>query len=246
MKRFLFLFMVLMSCSSADDDSARTFQRVLDKKSTNEVNESYLQICAHLDSARRAFAVELKNASTKKEKSAIYDRARALLIRTFSDSLFVCWYGTEWDFNGTTTKPRQGEIACGYFVTTLVRDAGFRIDRVALAQCASQSMIYTLCPDDDVKIITGGQVAKVKEHLLSKNDGIFLIGLDTHTGFVVKQGNELRVVHSNYTMAADGVVSEPFDGATVINYNHYFVIGDFLSSDTTIDKWIKGTEYTSE
>jgi len=246
MKRYLIVLCALLSCSASKEDSAKSFQKALDKLSVNEVNERYLKICSNLDSSRQALALELQRATTKDAKSKIYDRARTLLIKTFSDSLFVCWYGTEWDFNGTTTKPRQGEIACGYFVTTLVRDAGFKIDRVALAQCASQSMIYTLCPDEGIKIITGGQVAKVKEHLLSKDDGIFIIGLDTHTGFVVKKGTDLQVVHSNYTMASDGVMSEPFDGATVINYNNYFVIGDFLNSDTTIKNWINGTEYISE
>lgn len=246
MKRYLIVLCALFSCSASKEGPAKTFQKALDKMSTTEVNESYLEICSNLDSMRNVFAAELKIATTKDAKSKIYARARTLLINTFSDSMFVCWYGTEWDFNGTTTKPRQGEIACGYFVTTLVRDAGFKIERVALAQCASQSMINTLCPKEDVKIITGGQVAKVKEHILSKDDGIFIIGLDTHTGFVVKKGTDLRVVHSNYTMASDGVMSEPFDGATVIQYNNYFAIGDFLNSDTTIKNWINGTEYVSE
>lgn len=246
MKRYLIVLCALVSCSASKEGPAKTFQKALDKMSNTEVNKSYLEICSNLDSTRKVLASELKSATTKDAKAKIYNRARALLIKTFSDSLFVCWYGTEWDFNGTTTKPRQGQIACGYFVTTLVRDAGFQIERVKLAQCASQSMIYTLCPDDDVKIITGGQVAKVKEHILSKDDGIFLIGLDTHTGFVVKKGTDLQVVHSNYTMAADGVMSEPFDGATVINYNNYFVIGDFLNSDATIINWINQTTYTSE
>lgn len=246
MKRYLIILCALVSCSASKDGPAKSFQKALDKLSVNEVNERYLEICSNLNSSRNALAIELKAATTKEAKTKIYNRVRALLIKTFSDSLFVCWYGTEWDFNGTTTKPRQGQIACGYFVTTLVRDAGFQIERVKLAQCASQSMIYTLCPDADVKIITGGQVAKVKEHILSKDDGIFLIGLDTHTGFVVKKGTELQVVHSNYTMATDGVMSEPFDGATVINYNNYFVVGDFLNSDETIRNWINGTEYISE
>jgi hypothetical protein len=245
-KIFLIVLCALFSCSSSQEGPAKSFQKAIDKLSVNEVNEQYLEICARLDSSRKALALELKGATTKEAKSKIYDRARALIIETMSDSMFVCWYGTEWDFNGITTTPREGEIACGYFVTTLVRDAGFKINRVSLAQCASQSMIYTLCPDDDIKIITGGQVAKVKEHILSKEDGIFLIGLDTHTGFVVKKGTDLRVVHSNYTMASDGVMSEPFDGATVINYNNYFVIGDFLSSDSTIIKWLNQTEYKSE
>lgn len=243
MKRYLILFTILISCSAETVGPAKDFQRKLAKMSDTEVNDTYVEICDRLETGRKALAAELKSATTKDAKAKIYARARQLLITTLSDSMFVCWYGTEWDFNGTTTTPRTGEIACGYFVTTLIRDAGFDIQRVELAQCASQSMINTLCPAADTKIITGGKVDKVKEHLLSKDDGIFIIGLDTHTGFVVKKGNDLRVVHSNYTMAEDGVMSESFDGATVINYNNYFVIGDFMNSDSTMIKWLNGVNY---
>ncbi len=211
--------------------------------SVTEVNETYTSICDRLEVSRKSMAAELKKATTKDARTKIYERARQLLITTLSDSMFVCWYGTEWDFNGITTQPRTGEIACGYFVTTLVEDAGFKIGRVELAQCASQSMINTLCPAADRKVITGGKVDKVKEHLLAKDDGIFIIGLDSHTGFVVKKGTELRVVHSNYTMASDGVMSEPFDNSSVIQNNGYFVIGDFMNSDSTMIKWLNGTDY---
>lgn len=244
MKRCLLLLLcVLTACSASTDGDAGVFQNTLRKMSATEVQETYTAIRGRLESQRKSFASELKNATTQEAKAKIYARARQLLIATLSDSMFVCWYGTQWDFNGTSTAPRTGKIACGYFVTTLIRDAGFDIKHTELAQCASQTMINTLCPEAHTKIITGGKVDKVKEHLLSKNDGIFLIGLDTHTGFVVKSGNGLRVVHSNYTMWTDGVMSEPFDNASVIQYNNYFVIGDFLSSDSTIINWINGSAY---
>lgn len=246
MKRYLLVLCALVSCSAETVGPSKGFQKKLDKMSATEVNNTYTAICDRLEAKRKSLATELKSATTKDAKAKIYERARQLLITTLSDSMFVCWYGTQWDFNGITTTPREGKIACGYFVTTLVQDAGFDIQRAALAQCASQSMINTLCPAADVKVITGGQVAKVKEHILSKDDGIFLLGLDTHTGFAVKKGNDIRVVHSNYNIGTDGVMSEPFDGATVINYNNYFVIGDFLNSDSTLEKWINGTTYTLE
>jgi hypothetical protein len=243
MKRYLFVLCALLSCSATKEGPAKTFQKKLDKMSSTEVNAEYISICTRLDASRKSLAAELKAASTKDAKTKIYDRARQLLITTLSDSMFVCWYGTEWDFNGITTQPRSGEIACGYFVTTLVEDAGFKIGRVELAQCASQTMINTLCPTVDRKVITGGKVDKVKEHLLAKDDGIFIIGLDSHTGFVVKKGTELRVVHSNYTMASDGVMSESFDNSSVIQNNGYFVVGDFMNSDSTMIKWLTGVNY---
>ena len=48
------------------------------------------------------------------------------------------WYGTKWDFNGTSRIPGQGSIAYGYFVTTILEDAGINLSRNRLAQCASE------------------------------------------------------------------------------------------------------------
>lgn len=246
MKYPLLLLFALVACSAVKDGPGKSFQKQLARMSDTEVNDKYRSICANLEKARAGFSVELKKATTDAAKKSLYARARKLLITTLSDSLFVCWYGTEWDYNGTTTTPRNGSIACGYFVTTLIRDAGFVIPRTKLAQCASQSMINTLCPKKDVKIITNNDEAKVKAHLLSKPDGIFILGLDNHTGFVVKKDSTLRFVHSNYTIIKDGVMSEDFNRSSVIQDNGYFVVGNFLGSDSTIINWINGTEYLLE
>jgi hypothetical protein len=44
----------------------------------------------------------------------------------------------------TSETPGRGEIACGYFVSTVLRDAGFGVERVRLAQQASERIVRTL------------------------------------------------------------------------------------------------------
>jgi len=61
-----------------------------------------------------------------------------------TETIAPAWFGTAWNFNGTSETPQQGCIACGYFVTTVLRDAGLPIARVKLAQCASEQMITSL------------------------------------------------------------------------------------------------------
>ncbi len=214
--------------------------------SSAKVNEFYIGLQNNLELSRKKLSKELASCTTTAQKTIVYNKSRQLLITYFSDSMFVCWYGTGWDFNGTTTTPRDGDIACGYFVTTLIRDAGFDIQRTKLAQCASSSMINTLCPKNDVKIISNNQVQKVKDHILSKSDGIFILGLDNHTGFVVKKGKELRFVHSNYKFGSDKVVSESFDKSEAIQENGYFVIGNFTGSDSTLINWLNKKTYVLE
>ena len=45
-------------------------------------------------------------------------QASQLLFSNLADSVFPAWYGTKWDFNGHTNVPKEGLIACGYFVST--------------------------------------------------------------------------------------------------------------------------------
>ncbi len=247
MKKLAILILLLpFYIACATGPSTITFAKQLSNMSDVEVDKFYSAMRTRLDDSRMSLAKELKKCETDKSKQAVYCKARNLLINTMTDSMFVCWYGTGWDFNGTTTTPRHGQIACGYFVTTLILHAGFDMQRIKLAQCASSSMINTLCPHKDVKIISSNQVQKVKDHILSKADGIFILGLDSHTGFVVKNGTSLKFVHSNYTFGSDGVVSEDFDKASAIQNNGYFVIGNFTGSDRTIINWLNKDPYVMD
>jgi hypothetical protein len=41
--------------------------------------------------------------------------------------------------------PSHGNIACGYFITTLMRDAGIPVQRAKLAQQTTSAIIHKLC-----------------------------------------------------------------------------------------------------
>jgi len=243
--RLVFLLTALVSCMNRQDESAlnskdkNSFEKKLGKMSTAEVDTLYAQICRRLDKQRKALGAEYECANDAGKKAAL-GKARNLLLNTMADSLLVCWYGTGWDFNGTSTCPRQGNIACGYFVTTVLKQAGFNISRGFLAQQASSVMIRTFCPGDKVKTITNNQTQKLIDHLKSKPDGIFLLGLDNHTGFVIKKNGQLNFVHSNYLSDVDKVVCEPLEKSSIIQSNGFFVAGELLYSDETMVKWMKG------
>ena len=102
-----------------------------------------------------------------------------------TDKIFPYWYGTDWDFNGTTQKPNEGKIACGYFVTTTLRDIGLDINRVKLAQCASEQMIKKLVSEDNIYRFSNKSIEEFETNLKQKGNGIYVVGLDNHTGFVL-------------------------------------------------------------
>lgn len=115
-------------------------------------------------------------------------------ISFLTDSLLPCWYGTPWDFNGTTEIPGQGKIACGYFVTTTLRDAGMRINRVKLAQCVSENVLWDLCKD--FKKYSDRSLEYFVKDVEKKGYGLYIVGLDNHTGYLFNDGKDVWFIHS--------------------------------------------------
>jgi hypothetical protein len=174
------------------------------------------------------------------QHNMIIREARACVLRSLTNELLPEWYGTPWDFNGTTRLPGQGMIACGYFVTTVLRDAGFHIPRIRWAQLAAEPMIRRIAPK--AKRFHETEVSTVEAWLRAQGDGLYVIGLDNHVGFITVQQGKAQFVHSNYYQREIGVMSEPLQGKNPFAHSHYRVIGKLLD-DAMITKWIQGASF---
>lgn len=154
-------------------------------------------------------------------------------------NLFPYWYGTPWDFNGTTQTPGQGEIACGYFVTTLLRDAGVDLQRVKLAQQASSLIIKTLQHGK-----SGKWYRTSASDFLSKMKGmpkgLYLVGLDIHVGFLHHTDDGIWFVHASYDSPVE-VVREKAATSNVFHASGLFVLGKLtVGNDWLVEQWLKG------
>ena len=91
--------------------------------------------------------VQAKSKAAQLKKSCrkmSIQKAGQQFVDNIAQQIVPHWIGTPWDFNGITQSPGKGKIACGYFVTTVLRDAGVKINRVKMAQCASETKINSL------------------------------------------------------------------------------------------------------
>ncbi len=126
-KTFLFLFTLSTACSQSSNQKeispATVFIR---EQKVTELND---------------YQSVLSAAKSFKQKSIATDSFETTFSHFIVDSIIPYWYGTKWNFYGTTEEPNKGTIACGYFVTTVLRDAGLHINRIKLAQAASEEMI---------------------------------------------------------------------------------------------------------
>lgn len=181
------------------------------------------------------------NEADESDRSEIEEKAESYLLEKITGDFFDQWYGTEWDFNGTTHTPRKGKIACGYFITTVLSDAGFKIPRTKWAQQASEYYITRMT--SEVKRFSNQTPESMKMYFLKQTDGLFVVGLDSHVGFVHKSGDEVTFTHASYYDPKIGVQTEELTGENPFAKSAYRVVGRILNKEM-IRKWILGEAWS--
>jgi hypothetical protein len=196
---------------------------------------AYGQLQGNIHEKRLNFEQDWKTHPQKREY--LRQAAKDYIYQTLTDSLFKYWYGTPWDFNGTTQKPRGGKIACGYFVTTTLSHLQFYLPRVKMAQQAASRIIRSLCPKSSIKVFN--QLQQLQQHLSKQPDGIYIIGLDTHVGFMWKTNQELYFVHSSYSGQRQ-VSKEKWNESQVLGKSKLLMVGNLTDNTQLIEDWILG------
>jgi hypothetical protein len=201
-------------------------------------NESYASKLKSLATERQKLDEEYRKAAGNKQE--VLEKARRVFVSTIDQNIFPFWYGTDWDFNGATETPREGKIACGYFVTTVLRDAGLRLSRVSLAQQASENIIKSLTTASFIKRFHNAPIDKFVDEVKKSGAGIYIVGLDIHVGFILNDGGEIYFIHSSYLEPCE-VIREKAIESPILRTSRYRVIGKISADDELITKWLNQT-----
>ena len=185
---------------------------------------------------RRDLVIQYRKASSPEQKAAVEHDARVIL-ETIMPEMMRCWLGTGYDFNGVAELPGQGKIACGYFVSTLIRDAGFKVNRYKLAQQPSQNIIRTFVGEEHCQLRVGEKYDHYADWVETMEPGIYLMGLDTHVGFLVNDRNGMRFLHSS-AIHKSGVVEESREQALSIKWSHWRMLGYFTADPKVMRIWL--------
>jgi hypothetical protein len=204
---------------------------------TANAQKNYKEATARIDAERSALASEYRRAGGQAKKNEVIGRARKVITQSIVNELFPFWYGTDWDFNGITETPNQGRIACGYFVTTLLRDAGWKVERARLAQQASENIILSLTNETYVKRFRRVAIGDFAKAVKEWGEGLYIVGLDIHTGFIINTGGEVYFVHSSYVEPYE-VVKERATESRILSSSNYRILGKLTADDQLITKWI--------
>ncbi len=157
------------------------------------------------------------------------------------NKLIPYWYGTSWSFEGHTAVPGQGEIACGYFVSTTLQDMGVQLNRYQLAQQSPINEARTIAIDSSVLVVEEG-TTKANIAYLSKQTqpGIYFIGFDqNHVGYLLNREGYLFLIHSNY-QEARGVEIERIEESKVFSSYSRFYLAEISTNAALLKKWLMG------
>lgn len=164
-------------------------------------------------------------------------KQQQFFISALTKQLFPFWYGTRWSFYGNTTTPGHGSIACGYFVTTTLSHAGVKLNRIKLAQCASEEMIRSLVQKQNITHFNSLSLHNFINGISKKGKGIYIIGLDNHTGFIyIDSTNEVSFIHASGRFPFC-VINEKASESVVLEKSNYKVVGKISDDDVFLKNY---------
>jgi len=193
----------------------------------------YPTTMANIDQLRTELHQKYISVGTVEKKQQVLEEAERLFTKTLLNKIIPYWYGTEWDFNGHTNTPQQGEIACGYFVSTTLKHMGLNINRYRLAQQTATNEARSLAVAvNDVRIVNR---STLEQNWKTYPKGLYFVGLDNHVGYLYLHKDRAYFIHSNYV--DDRVMIEYAEHSPAFNSNVYHLVNLTLNKKL-ITKWI--------
>ena len=200
--------------------------------------KTYAVLTKELERWRVDLAERYKKAKNAAERTAVEGDARIILEKALP-AMMHCWLGTPWDFNGTAKGPGKGQIACGYFVATVLQDAGFRVDRYQLAQQASGNILQSFLAKDACALTVGEDYQAFASRMEEREPGVYVVGLDTHVAFLVVSGDGFRFIHSSGSRPWC-VVDEGRTDAGALQRSSWRMLGNLTADSGVMRHWLRG------
>jgi len=179
------------------------------------------------------------------DRDAVVAEASTAILASLDDVL-APWFGTPWGLGSNSTARRPHEpgmtVGCSYFVTSILDGLGVDLDnRYHFAQAAALHIQRSLLGGGRAAIHRYLSIppADLAAQIAALGDGLYLIGLSNHVGFVRVVGGDVRFVHASYT-GGQVVSDEPLATSEAIATSQpagYFV-SELVTAGGDVDDWL--------
>lgn len=254
----LFLFssiLILLGCYPAssqqiadgsevvEPDSSLTVEGALDSvhyELNSDTLHDYKTVLALIIKKRIHWQGKYNQERSPEGKDSILTLAGKGLESCLVQGVFPFWYATPWDFNGISNVPGEGQIACGYFVSTTLKHVGFSLNRYKVAQQSSKKACEIFARGEKVYCIRPDGVEDFKTKVEKLEPGLYCMGLDYHVGFLLKRNDRYFFIHSTY-LSAEGVVVEPIESSPAF-YSQTYYVSPITTNKVLIKDWLGNRE----
>jgi hypothetical protein len=215
--------------------------------------QQFNQTLTQLANDRKALFKDFKKAN-RQGKSRIREQARRRVIRAIVRDIIPTWLGTPWTMavirdglkpNAAHPFEKGKGISCSWFIVSVLRNAGLRfVNPRHFAGTISIHLQYALTPRKRaIHRYANTSPEQLKEKMRKLGDGLYVIGLDCHVGFVYVENETVNFLHSSYTGPTE-VVVEPLDRSAAIHNSEStgYVVSPIFQDVRLIDHWLLGAK----
>lgn len=182
--------------------------------------------------------IQLKNTIQLSDSTTVQHQNQ--LDSLIVNNILPHWYGTPWDFNGYSNQPQKGQIACGYFVSTPLKHIGFNWNRFRLAQQDATTIIRKIA-GNNIKFYWNQSPSTFLNNVKKLDNGLYILGLDSHVGFLYKTSDEIKIIHSSY-YGEICVMEENAHLSLALEHSNSYVLGR-LNTKENLAKWKNNTVF---
>ena len=208
---------------------------------TLQERKNYAKILKDLKIKQAIYSTQYKKSLPEKRQQW-RDKVSKMLYQDITHKILPYWNETEWDFNGVSYVPAQGNIACGYFVATILQQAGIVLNRQKMGQSSSRDLVYALCDTSTVKTFRKKNFVQFWDYLSQKAPmGLYIVGLDKHTGLISKEADRIVFIHSRKPRLG-GVIFEDAGKSLTLQNSGIQVIGNVLDNQPLLHKWLENED----
>jgi hypothetical protein len=200
----------------------------------------YRRLRRVIEKQRLRLAKAHREAPSPAAQKKVRRKAWMRLIWLVHRRLFPFWYGTRWTIRGSTRRPRTGSIACGTFVSTILAHASFRVERDKLGAQNSPELMKTLTTSKHIQLHYNWPIRRFVRRVRQLGNGLYMVGLDMHVGFLLVHWGRVYFVHSSYGTPAV-VVKERALKSPILTASRFRLVAKLSHDDTLIRKWLAGT-----
>ena len=109
--------------------------------------------------------------------------------------------------------------------------------RIKLAQCASEQMITTLIQPKYIRRFSNVDIAVFIQAIQQQGYGLYIVGLDNHTGFIYNDNSQVYFIHSTF-VGTRNVQKENAAASWVLKQSKYKVLGKLSADEKMLERWI--------